>query len=74
VPRAPQELLRAQGGRDRPATGNGPDAHFQICVVDDTQDYRIAVNVMSALEPSTLEFLVDTGTITADPYIDWLVY
>ena len=40
--------------------GTGQTPHYQIRVVDDTQDYRIAVNVMSALEPSTLEFLVDT--------------
>ena len=31
--------------------GTGQTPHYQIRVVDDTQDYRIAVNVMSALEP-----------------------
>ena len=40
--------------------GTGQTPHYQIRVIDDTQDYRIAVNVMSALAPSTLEFLVDT--------------
>ena len=40
--------------------GTGQTPHYQIRVVDDNLDYRIAVNVMSALEPSTLEYLVDT--------------
>jgi uncharacterized protein YukJ len=39
--------------------GSGQSPHYQIRVVDDDQDYRIAINVMSALEPSTLEFVVD---------------
>jgi uncharacterized protein YukJ len=33
--------------------GSGQSPHYQIRVVDDDQDYRIAINVMSALEPST---------------------
>ncbi|ADB53960.1 DUF2278 family protein [Conexibacter woesei] len=37
---------------------SGENGHFQIHVVDDTTDYRVAVNVESALEPSELEYLV----------------
>lgn len=37
---------------------SGENGHFQIHVVDDATDYRVAVNVESALEPSELEYLV----------------
>jgi uncharacterized protein YukJ len=39
--------------------GAGQSPHYQVHVVDDTTDYRIAINVESALEPSVLEFLVE---------------
>jgi uncharacterized protein YukJ len=39
--------------------GSGQAPHYQVLVVDDEQDYRIAVNVQSALDPSVLEFLID---------------
>ncbi len=35
------------------------NAHYQIHLVDDTTDYRIAVNVKSKLSPSELEYLID---------------
>jgi uncharacterized protein YukJ len=35
------------------------NAHFQIHIVDDTTDYRIAVNVKSKLSPSELEYLIN---------------
>lgn len=35
------------------------NAHYQVHLVDDTTDYRIAVNVQSKIEPSELEYLVD---------------
>lgn len=38
---------------------SGANAHYQIHVIDDTTDYRIAVNVRSALSPSEVEYLVD---------------
>jgi len=41
--------------------GSGSNPHYQIHVVDDTTDYRVAVNVQSALSPSELEYLVDSG-------------
>jgi uncharacterized protein YukJ len=40
-------------------TGAGQTPHYEIHVVDEQEDYRIAINIMSALQPSTLEFLVD---------------
>ena len=40
---------------------SGANAHYQLHVVDDTTHYRIAVNVKSALQPSELEFLVDSN-------------
>ncbi len=40
--------------------GSGRNPHYQIHVVDDTTDYRIAVNVASALSPSEVEYLVDS--------------
>ena len=39
--------------------GAGQSPHYQVRVVDDTTDYRIAINVMSALSPSELEYLID---------------
>ena len=39
--------------------GSGKSPHYQLRVVDEGTDYRVAINVMSALKPSELEFLVD---------------
>lgn len=39
--------------------GRGSNAHYQIHAVDDTTEYRIAVNVQSQLAPSEVEYLVD---------------
>jgi uncharacterized protein YukJ len=39
--------------------GAGDSPHYQVHVVDDETDYRIAINVKSKLEPSELEYLVD---------------
>jgi uncharacterized protein YukJ len=38
--------------------GAGQSPHYQVRLVDDTTDYRIAVNVKSQLSPSDLEFVV----------------
>ncbi len=38
--------------------GAGQSPHYQVRLVDDTTDYRIAVNVKSQLSPSDLEFIV----------------
>jgi uncharacterized protein YukJ len=40
---------------------SGANAHFQLHVVDDATHYRIAVNVASQLQPSELEYLVDSN-------------
>ena len=40
--------------------GSGSNPHYQIHVVDDTTDYRIAVNVASQLAPSEVEYLIDS--------------
>ena len=39
--------------------GTGQNPHYQIHVVDDDLDWRIAVNVQSKEHPSEVEFLVD---------------
>ena len=39
--------------------GMGQSPHYQIHVVDDEADYRIAINVKSKLSPSELLFFVD---------------
>ncbi len=39
--------------------GTGDNPHYQILMIDDDTDYRIAVNVRSQLSPSEVEFLVD---------------
>lgn len=38
--------------------GAGQSPHYQVRIVDDTTDYRIAVNVKSQLAPSDVEFIV----------------
>ncbi len=38
--------------------GSGRSPHYQVHLVDNTTDYRIAINVQSALTPSELEYLV----------------
>lgn len=39
--------------------GTQENAHYQVQVIDETTDYRIAVNVRSQLAPSELEYLID---------------
>jgi uncharacterized protein YukJ len=39
---------------------SGANAHFQLHVVDDAVHYRIAVNVDSKVQPSELEYLIDS--------------
>ncbi|KAF0813547.1 hypothetical protein IGB42_01898 [Andreprevotia sp. IGB-42] len=41
--------------------GSGQNPHYQIHVVDNTTDYRLAVNVASALTPSELEYFIDAN-------------
>jgi uncharacterized protein YukJ len=38
--------------------GAGSSPHYQVRVIDDTTDYRIAVNVKSQLPPSDVEYLI----------------
>lgn len=40
--------------------GSGANPHYQIHAVDDTLDFRIAVNVASQLAPSEVEYLIDS--------------
>ncbi len=39
--------------------GAGSSPHFSVHIVDDTTDYRIAINVKSKLHPSELLYLID---------------
>src|SRR5262245_5090472 len=38
--------------------GAGQSAHYQVRIVDDVTDYRIAINVKSQLAPSDVEYVV----------------
>ena len=38
--------------------GAGQSPHYQVRIIDDTTDYRIAVNVKSQLPPSDVEYLI----------------
>jgi uncharacterized protein YukJ len=38
--------------------GAGQSPHYEVRIVDDTTDYRIAVNVKSQLPPSDVEFII----------------
>lgn len=35
------------------------NAHYQVQIIDNTTDYRIAVNVQSKISPSELEYVID---------------
>lgn len=50
-------VLKGRPVNRRP--GTTANAHYQIHLVDDDDDYRIAVNVQSQISPSELEFLID---------------
>jgi uncharacterized protein YukJ len=50
-------MLKGKAIEVRPGAGQNP--HYQVRIVDDTTDYRIAINVQSALSPSELEYLID---------------
>jgi uncharacterized protein YukJ len=50
-------VLKGKAIEVRPGAGQNP--HYQVYIVDDTTDYRIAINVQSALSPSELEYLID---------------
>lgn len=39
--------------------GSGAKPHYQVHVIDGTTDYRIAVNVASALAPSEVEYVIE---------------
>jgi uncharacterized protein YukJ len=39
---------------------SGANAHFQLHLVDDATHYRIAVNVESKMQPSEIEYLIDS--------------
>ncbi|EPX62252.1 hypothetical protein D187_008439 [Cystobacter fuscus DSM 2262] len=39
--------------------GAGPSPHYQVHLVDEQRDYRIAINVRSKLFPSELEYFID---------------
>ncbi len=41
--------------------GAGQSPHYQVRIVDDTTDYRIAVNVKSQLPPSDVEYILIEG-------------
>lgn len=40
--------------------GTSGNPHYQVHMVDQNSDYRIAVNVASQLQPSELEYLIDS--------------
>jgi len=59
-------ILKGKAIEVRPGAGQNP--HYQVYIVDDDTDYRIAINVQSKLAPSELEYLIDdrfTHPITA---------
>ncbi len=49
-------VLKGRAINSRLGVGSSP--HYQVHIVDDTTDYRIAINVKSKLSPSELLYLV----------------
>ncbi len=54
-------VLKGRAIQRRLAHANNP--HYQVHLIDDDTDYRIAVNVKSQLAPSDLEYLVDPAFV-----------
>ncbi len=54
-------VLKGRAIQRRLAQANNP--HYQVHIIDDDTDYRIAVNVKSKLAPSELEYLVDPAFV-----------
>ena len=50
-------ILKGKAIEVRAGAGSSP--HYQVYIVDDSTDYRIAINVQSALAPSDLEYVID---------------
>jgi hypothetical protein len=48
--------LEGQGHEIRLGAGESP--RYQVRIIDDTTDYRIAINVKSKLEPSEVEYVI----------------
>jgi uncharacterized protein YukJ len=40
--------------------GSGQNPHYQVHVIDEAGDYRLAVNVLSQMAPSEVEYLVES--------------
>jgi uncharacterized protein YukJ len=57
MPLAHYGVLKGRPIRTR--LGEGQSPHYQVHIIDDTTDYRIAINVKSKLSPSELLYLVD---------------
>ena len=51
--------------------GEGENPHYQVHVIDDTTDYRIAINVKSKLAPSELAYYANDNF--QHPMLDELV-
>jgi uncharacterized protein YukJ len=49
-------VLKGKAIEVRLGAGNSP--HYQVRIIDDTTDYRIAINVKSAVSPSEVEYLI----------------
>ena len=47
--------------------GAGSSPHYQVRIIDDTTDYRIAINVKSQLSPSEVEYLDSRALPASDP-------
>ncbi len=50
-------VLKGRPVQKKPGAGRKP--HYQVHLIDETTDYRIAINVKSKLSPSELYYLVD---------------
>ena len=57
MPLARYGVLKGKAIERMLGAGNSP--HYQIHIVDDDTDWRIAVNVKSQVQPSELEYLID---------------
>jgi uncharacterized protein YukJ len=57
MPLAKYGVLKGKAIERMLGAGNSP--HYQIHIVDDDTDWRIAVNVKSQVQPSELEYLID---------------
>lgn len=58
MPLRPYGVLKGKVVETRPNNGHDRTPHYEVHIKGDNKDYRIAINIMSKMEPSELLYSV----------------